>query len=586
MIEYDLAVGAGAIVEAWIVALLALRGRRPWLQASFAAFGFTLIVNAAAFVGLDAGVLSEPWEFAVFATTVLVYPLAAILVLGILQGESLPRQKGAIFLLLAAVPLCIFGTPSADWTASYAYELNPLGGFLGICLAIALAEPVYQQITGQLYARDAGWLIAGVLFLVVGGPVYTVEFAVLGLPVPAGSSPVAAAALAVFAAVALRTAPYVTSPRHRKRKWSGEGRLARGQVIAFVERRPAYVLRELELESSGGRPTLLVARFSAPAAPTSFAVARIGRGTRMPTRILSTASEFLARFPGGVVGLVDLGDVALLSGWGPTREMLARLQAVAEGTSGTVVLGTASLTPREREDLRATHVAWWTLPDPAQEMEAVLAQSFGPGARPLFAGFAQCQGLRPMDISVDRVPELAAFLQRSILEPGAAVADSAALDALRTQTGTAVEALRRFGARPAADLARGDWPSIAASVPDGELVVTPDAYWKGREEDALRIAAAQASDQPSIFERALAVFVEYLGPAGEGVLRSEVAKLGRQPQDLRAADVARLADRAAVDLSAMAAVVDVPQEKRRIQDQIESIRQRLESIAEVDRCSS
>ena len=42
----------------------------------------------------------------------------------------------------------------------------------------------------------------------------------------------------------------------------------------------------------------------------------------------------------------------------------------------------------------------------------------------------------------------------------------------------------------------------------------------------------------------------------------------------------RIADRAAVDLSSLADVVDLPQEKDRIHRQIQSIRQKLVLIAE------
>ncbi len=97
--------------------------------------------------------------------------------------------------------------------------------------------------------------------------------------------------------------------------------------------------------------------------------------------------------------------------------------------------------------------------------------------------------------------------------------------------------------------------------------------------EELFAAASQLGERESLFEQARAAFVEQLGDAGEGMLRSELAKLGRTPQDLRPEDVTRLADRAAVDLAALADVVDVPQEKLRIRSQVESLRRRLAAIA-------
>lgn len=580
MIEYDLAVGAGAIVDAWLIALVLLRGGRPWLQATFAALGLTLMVNAAAFVGTDAGLLPATWQVGVFATLVLVDPIAAIVVLGLIHGESLPRRKATLFLLLAAVPLFVVATAPSERTAAYAYDLNPLGGYVGICLAIALAEPFYEKMTSSLYSRQAEWLILAVLVLIVGGPVYTIEFTALGLPVAEGANLVAPAALALFAVVALRTAPYPAASPLRRGGSREPGLLPSGKTFVFDEARPAYAFDALAREAAHGRAALLVSRTADLPNEGGPALVRFDARRHAAARVMTTASEFLSQSPGGVVVLADVGDLSLLSGWGPTLEMIGRLRSVAKDTAGTVVLATTCLTQREREDLREMRLTWWTLPDPAKEYEAVLARSFGPGARPLLARFAQTHGQSPSDLGPASVPALLDFLGHTIAGPDPAVADPVAREALRKQTAAAAEDLRRFAARSAVDLAAGDWPSKAPALTDRELVVTADAYWKGRETE--ETVAVQAAERQPFFDRVLAVFVEFLGPAGEGVLRSEVAKLGRRPQDLRAQDVARLADRTAVDLGALADVTDLPQEKVRIQTQVESIRRRLEAIAGVD----
>ena len=98
--------------------------------------------------------------------------------------------------------------------------------------------------------------------------------------------------------------------------------------------------------------------------------------------------------------------------------------------------------------------------------------------------------------------------------------------------------------------------------------------------EELFAAADSLSEPEPLFERARTVFVEQLGDAGEGVLRTQLARLGKKPEDLSKGDLVRIADRAAVDLSSLADVVDLPQEKDRIHRQIESIRQKLVLIAE------
>ena len=64
------------------------------------------------------------------------------------------------------------------------------------------------------------------------------------------------------------------------------------------------------------------------------------------------------------------------------------------------------------------------------------------------------------------------------------------------------------------------------------------------------------------------------------MLRTQLAKIGKKPEEIDKTDLVRIADRATVDLGSLADVVDVPQEKKRIQPQIESIAQKLELIAE------
>ncbi len=225
----------------------------------------------------------------------------------------------------------------------------------------------------------------------------------------------------------------------------------------------------------------------------------------------------------------------------------------------------------------------WTLPEPSEEFEAVLAPSFGGGAGRLLDVFAQAQGLRRQDLTLRHVDPFLRFLDRAVSELGASAADASARGSLQAQTEAAGAALRAFAARSPEDFSHGAWPSQAGVGEDRGLLVTASDYWKGKEMEELFTAASNLEGRESLYEQTRAVFVEQLGDAGEGVLRSELAKLGRTPEELRPQDVTRLADRAAVDLAALADVVDVPQEKNRIRGQVESIRKRLVAIAGDDR---
>src|SRR5207244_10506977 len=133
-------------------------------------------------------------------------------------------------------------------------------------------------------------------------------------------------------------------------------------------------------------------------------------------RALTTASEFLAWSRGGLAVVEDLADLSALSEWPPTIEAVVRLRHVARGTGSTVIFSTSRLTDAERRALRDLRFTWWSLPDPAREIESILTQSFGSGAARLVASFSRAHGLRQEELNTDHVTALLDFLSREITD--------------------------------------------------------------------------------------------------------------------------------------------------------------------------
>ncbi len=577
MTPYDWAIVAGLFVSAWLLALVLLRGHRPWLQATFAALALTFIINGAAYTGTVQGLLPTSWESTVLWSMILAHPLAAILVLSLLHGETLPRRRPVVFFLLAAVPVLFVLTPSADWALQSAYGPTPLGAFLLVCLGIALAEPIYQRETSRLFRTEAFWLIAGVIALIVGGPVYNYEFDTLGWAQAAGSNVLAPASAALFALALFRADPYPakgaapagTHPPAKRQE---------GRAIVFEETRPKYLYRAAAQAAVEGSPVLVLGRTS-PWALDGTAHAVLVPSERAALRSLATVAEFCARSPGRTVVVPDLADIATWSGWERTREMTVRARRVAVDTGARLLVSSSRLTDAERDSLRNPPRERWALPDPSNELAAVLGRAFGSGAEPLLNAFAKSRGIRVAALTVDQTSALVDFLRKAVGELSESVTDHAAADGLRAQVDAAIRDLQAFAARSPEDLAKGEWPSKEPRSEDRGLLVTASDYWKGKEMGELFAAGRELEPQEPLFERARSAFVEQLGAAGEGMFRSEVARLGKRPEELAPGDVARLADRAAVDLGAMADVVDVPQEKVRIQGQVEALRKRLQALA-------
>ncbi len=570
------AILAGIAVDAWLLAFVAVRGRRAWLQATYAACSVAYLSLGVSFVGTNEGVLASLRDDVALGIVLLAHALTAILVLGLIHGETLPRRRSAAFLLLVPVPLLAYLAPIEGWTAATAYEGNALGGFLVLCLGIALAETIYARYSSRLLAAHSFWLGIGVVALIVAGPVYAYELEFLGEAPLAGANLASPIALACFALVAVQADPFSIAPRPSKGR-TRPGALAASDAIVFDEIRPKYALRTAHEESSAARATLILGRNAPSMAAGGAGFAAVLPVRHASLRALTTASEFLARSPGGLVVVEDLADLSALSEWPPTIEAAVRLRHVARGTGSTVVFSTSRLTDTERRALRELRFTWWSLPDPAREIEAILAQSFGDGAVRLLASFGRAHGLRREDLTTAHVPALLDFLTRAFAEL-TGVVEGTAGHGLRTQLEAAASGLRSFAAQSAEEMARGKWPSRLASEAHPELLVTAADYWKGKEMEELFAAADAVGNREPLFEKARAVFVEQLGDAGESLLRTQLAHLGRKPEQLDRSDLVRIADRASIDLGSLAAIVDIPQEKARIQKQIDSIRQRLELI--------
>jgi len=581
VIHTSVAIVVALIVDAWLLAFVALRGRQTWLKATFVVLALSFILMGAAYVGSAEGLLAPSWHLAVLAALVLAHPLTAILVLSLIHGETLPRRRPASLLLLLPVPLIAALAPVDGWRLETAYELNLLGAFLVLCLAIALAETIHVRITSVLFQTESFWLSLGVVALIVAGPVYSYELGTLGVSAAVGLNVTTPVVLAAFALVTFHAEPFPTPFRGHRRRWSGASSVGGGLVFVFEEARPKYAIITARSEARRGRPVLILSRSGGKAGhPEDRPLTSMIEPTaRAALRTVATASEFLVRDPGGIVVVRDLADIAALSGWPRTREMVARLAPMCRETNSTVILCTSRLSASEKEGLRSLRYPWWPLPDPADEIEAILARSFGPGAGRLLAAFCRGHALRRGDLTTDHIDAIASFLDEAVGDLAGTAGDAKAAQSLREQVASAVSALCAFRARNPASLAGGDWPSREAGATDQDLIVTAGEYWKGKETEELFASADALGARDPLYDRARSIFVEHLGNAGEGVLRLEIARLGKTPEELTSADIVRLADRASVDLAAMAEVIDLPRERQRLSDELESVRKRLLAIA-------
>src|SRR5213083_3239852 len=345
------AILAGIAVDAWLLAFIAIRGRRPWLQATYAACCLAYLALGAAFVGTNERVLAALRDDVALGIVLLAHALTAILVLGLIHGETLLPRTSVAFLLLVPVPLLAYLAPIEGWTTATAYEGNVLGGFLVLCLGVALAEAIYARHASPMFAAHAFWMGVGVVSLIVAGPVYVYELEFLGQAPLVGANVAAPLALACFARVALLTDPYRISPRPTRGR-NATAQLTTSDEIVFDERRPKYALRTAEHEALSDRATLLVGRGPPRMTTSGISTASVPADRQAALRTMTTAAEFLGSCPGGLLVLEDLADLAALSGWKPALEVVVRLRHLARDTGSTVVLCPSRLTESERKGLK------------------------------------------------------------------------------------------------------------------------------------------------------------------------------------------------------------------------------------------
>src|SRR5207249_5078097 len=81
------AILAGVAVDAWLLAFIAIRGRRPWLQATYAACSLAYLALGAAFVGINEGVLAALRNDVALGILLLSHVMTGILVLVLLHAE-------------------------------------------------------------------------------------------------------------------------------------------------------------------------------------------------------------------------------------------------------------------------------------------------------------------------------------------------------------------------------------------------------------------------------------------------------------------------------------------------------------------
>ena len=447
---------AGVVAEGWLIAYAVLRIRRTLAKFAFVALVLDVLVATAAFVGVQINALPAPWWTVALWTFVLAHPLGCLFLVIAIYGEGILRRFPYVFLILAPAPALLVFAPPAGYDLANAYATSPLNWYLVLCLALPLGEAAAAWHRSVARRPELFLLLAGAVVLVLTGPVYGFELEAVGLVEGAGSNPGAALAAALFAAALTVANP--VRVRAVPKGSAGDPTFPGGQLLLADESRPKATAHFVALAAQRGRAALNVVRgspTSPPVGPGALAVATLGPSTSPTSVLLSTAAEFLARHPGGLVFVRDLSYLVTLAGPSATKEAVESLARSVRGTRGTVVASLSLLTPSERRELLALPgVRPVRLPDPAVEFEAILAASLGGAAAQLLKSFAAREHRRAEDLTYEDLPALQRFLGSALAELARAPGDEPLITGWRKTLDRVNLDLDRFARRSCSILPR------------------------------------------------------------------------------------------------------------------------------------
>ena len=581
---YPILLLAGVVADAWLAAYGLLRLHRTLAKLAFVALLVDFVVMTSAFAGIELGALDAGWAPVALWSFVLSHPLAALFLLLAIHGEDLLRRYPYVLLLLAPAPVLGWLAPPAGYDLGNAYATAPLNWYLVLCLALPLGEAVAVWLRTVARKAEMFLLLTGAVVLVLTGPVYGFELQAVGLAGGAGSNPGTPVAAALFALALTFANPLRV--REVPKTTSSDGTFPPGRVVLADEARPKGTAHFVSVAIAAGRPALEVVRATAgPAAAETKAARALAAlaPSRWPASVvLATASEFLARHPGGLVYLRDLAYLATLEGLAAAKDVLLALRRTAAGTEASVVASLSLFTPAERRELLALPgVTAVRLPDPTAEFEAILAASLGGGATQLLRSFSARAHRRIEDLTYEDLPAIQDFLGTALRELARAPGDEPVITGWRKTLDRVNLELDRFARKSLQETAAGPWPSEArAAGGSGGLVVKAADYWKGRELDEVLRVVTQHADRERFGERVRTAFVQAFGRAGEHIFESELKRLGKTAGDLAPGDVARLAAASDVAIESLGSALDLPAGKADLAERGRKLRSLLAVIAE------
>lgn len=574
MTPYSMVLGITIAANLILLGFVAFRANRQVPRLSLVFFLAAFIASHALTIGRLEGTLGVAWTGPAFASLVLGHTALALFAITFLHAEGLRHRLRTVAAIvgpgvaIAALGAAAGRQPSQVFQPATDPVSVTVNGYLVACFAIAFAESlaVWRQSPGR--SRETLPLAAGTLLLIVAGPVYGFEFAILRFADLTGTNPAVPLAGALFAAALMYANPL------RFRGGVPEGRreipwTVPGGAYLLDETRPKYA-QALFVAASRGSPSLAI--LSEPegraTALAGVDAVRLPPGPPVAAVLAATAGEFLHRHPTGAVLVNDVSYAVANSGLSSTVEALRRTVG-GMPSSGRLIVSLANLNADEREAFGGTRAVRVPAPDVETEVATILETHVG-AATDALTRAALARGKRVEDIGFGDLSDIEDFVLRSLSELRASADEPTQSGWSHVSEGIALDfqELRRTSPldRPAPG---GAGPITAPEIP---LIRAAEILAPASDPDhteARRPLGAAVRD----------AFLGALGPAGEPVYRRVMKSLRKDAASLRPEDIPHVAELAEEALADLGGAIDVEDARRDLVDRARRLRMQLNGLA-------
>ncbi len=548
------------------------------------------VVNISWLLGQDSRSLST----ASSAASILVFPLATLIVLFFLYPTSSGKQAGSSLVLIIPALGLVAWTIMNDIGPDRIYGSPLVYLFITSCIAIGVVEASWGWFKSRIVKNQCYLFVLALFVLLTTGPLYEYELRILGYEGLKGASLGAPIVGALLLAPLVWANPIIVreSPIARMTKSKTIYRLAPGKSYAISEKRPKYCYTFLKDLASVGYPTLLVTHSESEETKSRADLDNIqivglsakdtSRSLRVNNlgRILTTLVEFMETRRKAVVLIDNLNYLLSNNDLQGITELVQRLMRSAERKRGWLLLSFTLLTKDEESALMSLGLQRLRMPLPEKVMTKILLAHTGDMSDHFLKIISKTLNMRIRDLTVEDIPDVSRVVVNTMRALGAATRDAAIMKNWETQAMAIQSSFYYLYRAPLSFLVSEQWktwdPMLREEQPREEESERMEVIEKATTGGAI---VERRPDKISLLDEVKGVLTNHLGDFGNNLFQMECDSLGMEPSNLSSEDVQRLAEKVGSTITRLGDFIDIPNAGEEMRLKAENLKEELKAIS-------